>query len=86
MYRFLIESPHENDECDKIIAQLQSAGYLHHFEWGCHDGTHCGWAFVESDNIEHARQIVPWEVRAKARIVKVENFANSNDLPQHKTQ
>jgi hypothetical protein len=63
MDRYLVESPHDAGECDAIIKEIHAAGYLHHFEWGCHDGAHCGWAIIETDNREHARQIVPWKIR-----------------------
>jgi hypothetical protein len=49
---------------------------LHHFEWGCHDGAHCGWAIIETDNKEHARQIIPWQIRDKARVIKLEKFGS----------
>mgnify|MGYP001583807841 FL=1 len=74
MERFIIESPHLFEDCDRVIQDLHAAGYLHHFEWGCKDNDHTGWAIVEAENIEHARQIVPWYVRDKARIVRLVKF------------
>ena len=84
MYRYLVESPHNPEDCDRIIQEIHAAGYLHHFEWGCHDGVHCGWAIIETDNPEHARQIVPWMVRDKARVVKLEKFESVDPLHPHK--
>ncbi len=78
MDRYLIESPHDAHECDAIIREIHAAGYLHHFEWGCHDGAHCGWAIIETDNKDHAKQIVPWQIRDKARVVKLEKFGPAN--------
>jgi hypothetical protein len=63
MDRYLVESPHCADDCDKVIIEVQMAGYLHNFEWGCKDGVHSAWAIIEAENREHARQIVPWMVR-----------------------
>ncbi len=83
MERYLIESPHSAEDCDTIIREVHAAGYLHHFEWGCHSGVHTGWAIVEADNLEHARQMVPWKVRDKARFVKVENFEKKNTIHPH---
>ncbi|MBI1793886.1 MAG: hypothetical protein HYR70_06815 [Chloroflexi bacterium] len=74
MDRYLIESPHAAEDCDTVVKEVHAAGYLHHFEWGCHDGSHCGWAIVEAENREHAKQMVPWMVRGKVRIVKLEKF------------
>jgi hypothetical protein len=84
MYRYLVESPHNPEDCDRIIQEIHTAGYLHQFEWGCHAGVHCGWAIVETDNIEHAKQIVPWMVRDKARIVKLEKFESADPIHPHK--
>ncbi len=74
MFRYLIESPHKPEDCDKVVQEFHAAGYLHQFEWGCHDGVHTGWAILETDSLEHAKQIVPWMVRDQARIVKLERF------------
>src|SRR5215510_1923861 len=71
MDRYLIESPHEAQECDAIIREIHTAGYLHYFEWGCHDGDHTGWAIIETESREHAKQIVPWQIRDQARVVKL---------------
>jgi hypothetical protein len=82
MDRYLIESPHNIDDCDKVMKEIQMAGYLHHFEWGCKDGVHTAWAIVEAENREHAKQIVPWMVRGRARIVKLVKFEDANPLHQ----
>ena len=88
MDRYLIESPHEAADCDNIVRQVAAAGYLHNFDWGCHDGVHVGWAVVEAVSPEHASQMVPWAVRGKARIVKLIKFEASDyyhDQPLHET-
>jgi hypothetical protein len=80
MDRYLIESPHAPEDCNKVINEVLLAGYLHHFEWGCKDGVHTAWAIVEAENREHAKQIVPWMVRDKARIVKLVKFEAADPL------
>ena len=79
MERFIIESPHPIEKCEQAIQDLHAAGYLHHFEWGCKDNDHTGWAIVEAENAEHARQIVPWYLRDKARIVHLVKFDLATD-------
>ena len=74
MERYLIETPHDPEDCHKLVEEISAAGYLHHFEWGCAAGVHCGWAIVETVDLENATQIVPWSVRSKARIVKLNQF------------
>jgi hypothetical protein len=84
MERFIIESPHPVEKCEQVIQDLYAAGYLHHFEWGCKDNDHTGWAIVEAENAEDARQIVPWYLRDKARIVHLVKFNLATD--DHKKQ
>lgn len=74
MEKYLIESPHPIEKCDQAIQDIYAAGYLHHFEWGCKDDVHSGWAIVEAESAEDARQIVPWYLRDKARIVRLVKF------------
>ena len=84
MQRFLIESPHSVEKCDQAIKDLHAAGYLHHFEWGCKDNDHTAWAIVEAETLEDVRQIVPWYLRAQARIVRLVKFEIAN-TEHHKT-
>jgi hypothetical protein len=79
MNRYLIESPHTAENCSQAIQDLNAAGYLHHFEWGCKDNDHTAWAIVEADTLENARQIVPWYLRDKARIVRLVKFDLAKD-------
>ncbi len=74
MERYLIESPHDPEDCRKILEQIAAAGYLHYFDWGCASGIHCGWAIVETVDLENAYQIVPWSIRKKSRIIKLNRF------------
>jgi len=74
MDRYMIETPHEAVDCRMIINQLHSQGYLYHFEWGCADGVHCGWAIVEAENEQQARTIVPSVIRKDARVVRLLKF------------
>lgn len=78
MDRYLIESSHTAEDCKKVVKEVHAAGYLHHFEWGCDEGVHTAWAIVEAMSAEHARQMVPWMVRDKARVVRVVKFEEAD--------
>ena len=80
MQRYLIESPHTAEECDRAVKEIHAAGYLHFFEWGCEAGVHAAWAIVDVENLEHARQIVPWMFRDKARFVKLVKYEMADKL------
>jgi hypothetical protein len=81
MDRYMIESPHSAEDCDKAIKEIAMAGFLHHFEWGCKDGVHSAIAIVDAENREHAKQMIPWMMREKARIVKLVKFEAAD--PEH---
>ena len=80
MERYLIESPHTVEDCDRAVREIHAAGYLHCFEWGCENGVHSAWAIVDAENLEHARQIVPWMFRDKARFVKLVKYEIADKL------
>ncbi len=80
MQRYLIESPHTAEDCARVIQEVQMAGFLHQFEWGCKDGVHSAWAIVDAESHQHARQIVPWMVRDRARIVQLVKFEAADPL------
>jgi hypothetical protein len=81
MERFIIVSPHTAEDCDRAIKEIHAAGYLHHFEWGCKDDDHTGYAILEAENHEHARQIVPWFLRERAHAARVVKFGKAD--PTH---
>lgn len=84
MNRFVIESLHLAEDCNQVLKDLHAAGYLHNFEWGCKDNDHTGWAIVEAESAEDARQMVPWYLREKARVVRLVKFDLSSGRHQKK--
>src|SRR5262249_24954495 len=63
MDRFLIETPHREQDCLNLIEMFNAQGYLTHFDWGCMNGVHTGWALIEADSEAEARLAVPPLVR-----------------------
>lgn len=74
MDRYLIESPHTAQDCKMLVQQVYAMGYLHHFDWGCKDGVHSGWAIIEAESVAQAHLAVPAIVRSKARVIKLCKF------------
>ena len=74
MDRYLIETPHTDDDCQKLIDNVYAMGYIYHFDWGCDAGVHCGWAIIEAEDEEQARLAVPSLVRNKARVIKLKKY------------
>ena len=77
MNRYLIETPHTEQNCRNLVHLVNAAGYLNHFDWGCLGGVHCGWAIIEAENGLQARLAVPPLVRSEARVVEIVKFARS---------
>ena len=74
MERFLIESPHEPDECKKVVKNVYAQGYLYNCEWGCKGGVHKAWVIIEAPDETQALWVVPPVLRNKARAIKVVKF------------
>ena len=78
MNKFLIVTPHTHGECVKLVKELHAMGYLYHFDWGCMAGEHCGWAVIEADDETQAGLVVPPLLRKKARVIKLNKFAEKD--------
>jgi len=74
MNRYIVESPHLAEDCSRAVKDIHAAGYLNQFEWGCDENEHTGWAIVEAESLEEVKQMVPWYLREKARIVKLVKY------------
>jgi hypothetical protein len=74
MDRYLIETPHRNQDCLNLLQILHAQGYLVHFDWGCKSGVHTGWAIIEAESEAQARLAVPPLVRGEARVIKLNKF------------
>ena len=74
MDRYLVESPHQKEDCVHALKQVEALGYLTHFEWGCNSGNHTGFAIIEAESEAQARMVVPSMSRGAARVVKLNTF------------
>ena len=91
MARFLVEVPHESTPvtCAQAVEVFLKTGshFFTHADWGCKDGEHKAWAFVEVDTRDEARAIVPHPYRSQAKVVQLNAFTKDeieNFLRQHK--
>jgi hypothetical protein len=76
--RFLIEVEHEASPraCTEAVKVFLRTGshFLTHADWGCKDGEHKAWIVVDVDSRDEARNIVPAQFRAQAKIVMLNTF------------
>jgi ribulose bisphosphate carboxylase small subunit len=74
MERYIVISHHTGEDCVKALKQVLAIGYLTHYEWGCKDGVHTGWAILEAENKGEAMLSVPTFLRDKAQVVRLVQF------------
>jgi len=74
MPKFLVVSNHTGKDCIKALQETLAIGYLTHFEWGCKDDVHTGWAIMEAENKAQAIMSVPTFLRAEAQVILLTQF------------
>lgn len=79
MPHFLVQSPHTEEDCAKVVKLTLAIGYLTHFHWGCKVGEHCAWAMIEAENEHEALLSVPTIIRNKSKAIHIVQF-DPNDV------
>lgn len=74
MKKYLIFSPHNAEDCSKVVKQTLAIGYLTHFYWGCKSGDHTGYAILEAENEQEALLSIPTMIREKGKAVGIVQF------------
>jgi hypothetical protein len=78
MAKYLIEIPHSPDrlECLRSISILLSSGshFITNADWGCIDGNHKAWFFMEAENKTEVLRIIPPAYRKDAIISQLSKF------------
>ena len=79
MAKFMIEVRHEDDKlaCEHSIAIFLNSGshFLTNADWGCMDGEHKAWFFLDVDSKEEALRIVPPAYRKDTKIIQLNKFS-----------
>jgi hypothetical protein len=75
MDRYIVIAKHTDEMCTKALKQIESIGYITHFDWGCKDGNHTGWVIIEADSHAEALMCVPSADRPQAKAVKLTKFS-----------
>ncbi len=86
MKRFLVISHHGAAECNMALKQVLAIGYLTHYDWGCKDGVHAGWAVIEAEDKAEALMSVPIFLRNQAQVVRLTKFKAEHIETTHQTR
>lgn len=86
MTAFVIESPHTPEECLQALEEISAKGQdiLDKFVWGCSQGEHTGYAYIEAKDKDEAIAIIPEFLRAKAKVTGVNKFTSEQIRAFHK--
>jgi hypothetical protein len=78
MSKYLIEIPYgsEKIECLRSEVILLSSGshFLRNADWGCLDGEHKAWFFMDANSKDETLQVVPPAYRKEAKISQLNKF------------
>lgn len=84
MERYMVISNHNDKGCTNALKSIEAAGFLTHFDWGCKDGVHTGWAIIEADSAKEAMMVVPSGERSMAQVVHLVKFGPTGPDKAHK--
>jgi hypothetical protein len=71
---YLVISPHTPEQCMKSIGDVNAAGSLSKWNFGCLDGDHTGYLTVTAASAEEALKNVPEEERGQAKAIRLHKF------------
>ena len=86
MAKYVIESPHTPEECLKALDETLAKGpeILKKFVWGCAQGDHTGYAYIEAENKDDASAIIPKFLQEKAKVTEVNKLTPEQIKDFHK--
>jgi len=83
---YLVQIKHTPEQCVATLNGVKSKGdaFLSKFEWGCMQGDHTAYAFLEGKSEEDVKMMLPKDVQALAKIEKVDKFTPEQIEKIHK--
>ena len=83
MDRYMVVIPHTLEDCKQALKAVEALGMITHFDWGCKDGDHTGWAIIEAESKSQAMMVVPTFQRNKAHVVQLMKFSPEEVRAMH---
>jgi hypothetical protein len=85
---YFISSPHTKEECLAALDAIAGRGADHLNQWyfGCQAGDHTGYALIQAESENEARDNIPDNLRNKARIAKVDQYTQQQIRQFHEMQ
>jgi hypothetical protein len=76
MAKYVIEAPHIPEECLNDLDEMSAKApeILSKFVWGCAQGEHKGWAYIDAVSKEEIISALPKSVQGKVKVTEVEKL------------
>ena len=76
MAKYVVETSHIPEECLKDLDEMSAKApeMLSKFVWGCAQGEHKGWAYVDAESKEDILSALPKSVQGKVKVTEVNVF------------
>jgi hypothetical protein len=73
MTKYVIEAPHVPEECLNDLDEMSAKApeILNKFVWGCAQGEHKGWAYIDAKSKEDVLAALPKSVQEKVKVTEV---------------
>jgi hypothetical protein len=85
MSKYLIEIPHGSNKmvCLHSVSILLSSGshFITNADWGCLDGEHKAWFFMDVNSKDEVLRVIPPAYRKDAKITQLNKF-KLNDVEE----
>ena len=85
MVKYVVESSHTPEECLKALDEILEKGpdILDKFVWGCAQGKHTGWAYIDAGSKEDVVATMPKSAQDKIEITEVAKFTSEQIKSYH---
>ena len=84
---YFVTIPHTPEQCLKFLDNMKSKGdnLLSKFEFGCMEGDHTAYAFIEGNSPESVKKMLPESEQKAAKITKVSKMTAADIEKIHKS-
>ena len=83
---YLVSVPHTPEQCLSTLDEMKGKGdaFLSKFEFGCMDGDHTAYAFIDGASSDNVRKMLPENEQKAAKITKVNKMTAADIEKIHK--
>ena len=86
MAKYVVETSHTPEECLKTFDEIleKNSEVLDKFVWGCMQGVHTGWAYLEAKSKGDISALLPKYIQATTKITEANKFTPEQIKSYHK--